>query len=79
MGLSQIEEVYFQAWGKAGGFGRVRRALSLSNEIWSMLERCARKKHEGITDDERAGTRPNGCISRISAYNGYSIACEGRS
>jgi hypothetical protein len=52
MALSEIEEVYFQAWGKAGGSGRVRRAFSLSNEIWSMLERRAREKHEGITDDE---------------------------
>ena len=29
MGLSLVEEVYFQAWGKAGGSGRVRRAFSL--------------------------------------------------
>jgi hypothetical protein len=52
MGLSLIEEVYFQAWGKAGGSGRVRRAFSLSNEIWSMLKRRAREEHSEITESE---------------------------
>ena len=33
MGMSQIEEVYFEAWGKAGGSGRVRRAFSLERDL----------------------------------------------
>jgi Nucleotidyl transferase AbiEii toxin, Type IV TA system len=37
MGLSQIEEVYFQAWGKAGGSGRVRRAFSMFDFMRQML------------------------------------------
>jgi hypothetical protein len=52
MGLSQVEDVYFQAWGKAGGSGRVRRAFSLSHEIWRMLEFRARREHAGISDFE---------------------------
>jgi hypothetical protein len=50
MALSAIEEVYFQAWGKAGGSARVCRAFSMSNFIWSMLECQARNKNPGITD-----------------------------
>jgi hypothetical protein len=52
MGRSQVEEIYFQAWGKAGGSGRVRRAFSLSDEIWRMLEFRARREHSGISDFE---------------------------
>jgi hypothetical protein len=37
MGLSQVEEVYFQAWGKAGGSGRVRRAFSMFDFMRQML------------------------------------------
>jgi Nucleotidyl transferase AbiEii toxin, Type IV TA system len=37
MGLSPIEEVYFQAWGKAGGSGRVRRAFSMFDFMRQML------------------------------------------
>jgi hypothetical protein len=52
MALSAIEEIYFQAWGKAGGSGRVRRAFSMSNFIWRMLECRARQEHSGISDCE---------------------------
>jgi hypothetical protein len=52
MGLSLVEEAYFQAWGKAGGSGRVRRAFSLSAEIWKMLECRIRQQHPGLSDGE---------------------------
>ena len=52
MSSSLVEEAYFQAWGKGGGSGRVRRAFSLSREIWRMLECQVRSVHSGITDAE---------------------------
>jgi hypothetical protein len=54
MSSSLIEETYFQAWGKAGGPGRVRRAFSLSGSMWRMLEFQIRKDRSGITDAEAA-------------------------
>ena len=54
MALSVIEEAYFQAWGKAGGPARVRRAFSLSAGIWKMIELKIRHEHPGITDGEAA-------------------------
>jgi hypothetical protein len=40
-----IEEAYFQAWGKVGGAGRLRRTFSLYGEIRRMIEFQIRKKH----------------------------------
>ena len=51
MSSSLIEETYFQAWGKAGGPGRARRAFSLSGSMWRMLEFQIKKDRSGITDD----------------------------
>jgi hypothetical protein len=54
MSSSLIEEAYFQAWGKAGGLGRARRAFSLSRSMWRMLECQVRSKHGGASDVEVA-------------------------
>ena len=40
-----IEDAYFQAWGRVGGAGRLRRTFSLSAEIRRMVEFQIRKKH----------------------------------
>ncbi len=50
--MSLVEEAYFQAWGKAGGSGRVRRAFSLSAGIWRMIDFRIRTDHPGISDAE---------------------------
>ena len=47
-----VEEAYFQAWGKVGGVGRLRRAFSLHSSIRSMLELQVRRKYPGLTDSE---------------------------
>jgi hypothetical protein len=49
---SSIEDAYFQAWGKVGGAGRLRRTFSLFAEFWGMLEFQIRKAHPGISDRE---------------------------
>ncbi len=40
-----IEDAYFQAWGRVGGAGRLRRTFSLYAEIRRMVEFQIRKKH----------------------------------
>jgi hypothetical protein len=52
MSSIDIEEVYFQAWGKIGGVGRLRRTFSLYSEIRSMLELQVRKQYPGIGEGE---------------------------
>jgi nucleotidyltransferase AbiEii toxin of type IV toxin-antitoxin system len=47
-----IEDAYFQAWGKVGGVGRLRRAFSLYAEIRGMLEFQIRKKHPELDERE---------------------------
>ncbi len=47
-----IDEAYFQAWGKVGGAGRLRRTFSLSAEFWRMIEFQIRKEQPGISDRE---------------------------
>jgi hypothetical protein len=47
-----IEDAYFQAWGRVGGAGRLRRTFSLSAEFWGMLEFQIRKEHPEISDRE---------------------------
>ena len=54
MGLSLVEETYFQAWGRAGGPGRVRRAFSLSTNIWKIVEHTVRQQNPTISDGEAA-------------------------
>jgi hypothetical protein len=50
--MSTVEEAYFQAWGKAGGAGRLRRMFSLCADFWVMLEFRIRNEHPGISDRE---------------------------
>ncbi len=52
MGLSPVEEAYFQAWGKAGGSGRVRRAFSLFDSMRTMLELQVKSKQPGLSGSE---------------------------
>ncbi|MGP0068329.1 MAG: nucleotidyl transferase AbiEii/AbiGii toxin family protein [Isosphaeraceae bacterium] len=47
-----IEDAYFQAWGKIGGAGRLRRTFSLSAEFWGMIEFQIRKEQPGVSDRE---------------------------
>ena len=47
-----VEEAYFQAWGKVGGVGRLRRSFSLYRDIRSMLKLQVRKKYPGLNDRE---------------------------
>jgi hypothetical protein len=54
MSSSLVEEAYFEAWGRAGGPGRVRRAFSLSKSIWRVLECQVRNKHAGASDADVA-------------------------
>src|SRR5438132_246256 len=51
-GVESIEEAYFQAWGKVGGVGRLRRAFSLYADIRRMLELQVRKKHPELGEGE---------------------------
>jgi hypothetical protein len=52
MGLSLIEEVYFQAWGKAGGSGRVRRAFSMFGFMRQMYELQVKRQQPGLSGGE---------------------------
>ena len=52
MGLSQIEEAYFQAWGKAGGSGRVRRAFSMFDFMRQMLRLQVKNQKPGLSGGE---------------------------
>ena len=52
MSLPVVEEAYFQAWGKAGGSGRVRRAFSLFVSIRKMLELQVKSQKPGIRGGE---------------------------
>jgi hypothetical protein len=50
--MSLVEEAYFQAWGKVGGSGRVRRAFSLFVSIRKMLELQVKSQRPGISGGE---------------------------
>jgi hypothetical protein len=83
MGLSLIEEAYFQAWGKAGGSGRVRRAFSMSAEIWRMVAFRIRQEHSGISDEEitwRAAKRmyfsDSGAQRLLDSFKGRVMSVE---
>jgi hypothetical protein len=52
MSGSPVEEAYFQAWGKAGGSGRVRRAFSLFASIRKMLELQVKSLKPGLSKAE---------------------------
>jgi hypothetical protein len=52
MSSIDIEEVYFNAWGKVGGAGRLRRAFSLHSNIRGMLELQVRRKYPNLSDSE---------------------------
>src|SRR5437868_7132694 len=52
MSSIDVEDAYFQAWGKVGGAGRLRRAFSLYADIRRMLEFQIRKKHPELGEDE---------------------------
>jgi hypothetical protein len=66
MSSIDIEEAYFQAWGKVGGAGRLRRAFSLFAELWRMMEFQIRKQYPEITDREakRQTAKRKGAASR---------------
>src|SRR5436305_645930 len=51
-GVESIEEAYFQAWGKVGGVGRLRRTFSLYAEIRRMVEFQIQKNHPELGDGE---------------------------
>jgi len=50
--MSTVEEAYFNAWGKVGGAGRLRRAFSLFVSIRQMLELQVRNEQPGLSDRE---------------------------
>ena len=50
--MSLVEVAYFQAWGKAGGSGRVRRAFSLFVSIRKMLELQVKSQKPGLSGEE---------------------------
>ena len=52
MSRSPVEEAYFQAWGKAGGPERVRRAFSLFASTRKMLELQVKSLKPGLSDGE---------------------------
>jgi hypothetical protein len=52
MSSSLIEQTYFEAWGKAGGSGRVRRAFSLFATTRKMLELQVKSLKPGLSKDE---------------------------
>jgi hypothetical protein len=52
MSSIDIEKVYFEAWGKVGGVGRLRRAFSLHSNIRGMLELQIRRKYPDLDDSE---------------------------
>jgi hypothetical protein len=52
MSSIDIEKVYFEAWGKVGGVGRLRRAFSLHSNIRGMLELQIRRKYPDLDDNE---------------------------
>jgi hypothetical protein len=49
---SLVEEAYFQAWGKAGGIGRLRRTFSLFVSIRRMLELQIKRAEPGLSARE---------------------------
>ncbi len=52
MASIDIEDIYFQAWGKVGGAGRLRRAFALHSNIRGMLELQVRRKYPDLADNE---------------------------
>ena len=49
MGLSQIDQIYFEAWGKAGGSERVRRAFSMFDFMRQMLTLQVKKRMPALS------------------------------
>jgi hypothetical protein len=49
---ASIEDLYFRAWGKVGGAGRLRRTFSLYAEIRRMIEFQIQRKHPELNDRE---------------------------
>jgi hypothetical protein len=47
-----VEDAYFQAWGKVGGAGRLRRTFSLYADIRRMIEFQVRKRFGELSDPE---------------------------
>jgi hypothetical protein len=52
MGQSLVEEIYFQAWGKAGGSGRVRRAFSMFDFMRQMLALQVKNRKPALNPSE---------------------------
>jgi hypothetical protein len=52
VGHSTVEDAYFQAWGKAGGAGRVRRAGLLHGDVRRMIELQIQRTHPELSDGE---------------------------
>jgi hypothetical protein len=52
--MSTVEEAYHQAWGKAGGVGRLRRCFALHAEIRRMIEHQIRSKQPGQSERDVA-------------------------
>ena len=52
--MPTVEEAYHQAWGKAGGAGRLRRSFSLHTEIRRMIEHQIRSKQPGLSERDVA-------------------------
>jgi len=52
--MSTVEEAYFNAWGKVGGAGRLRRSFALHAEIRRMIEHQIRSKQPGLSERDVA-------------------------
>jgi hypothetical protein len=50
--MSLVEEVYFQAWGKVGGVGRLRRTFSLFASLRDMYELQVKREKPGLSNSE---------------------------
>jgi hypothetical protein len=50
--MSLVEEAYFQAWGKVGGVGRLRRTFSLFANLRDMYELQVKREKPGLSDRE---------------------------
>jgi hypothetical protein len=50
--VEHVEESYFQAWGKVGGAGRLRRTVSLYTDIRRMVEFQIQRNHPELSAGE---------------------------
>src|SRR5580704_2307609 len=52
--MATVEEAYHQAWGKAGGVGRLRRSFALHTETRRMIEHQIKSKQPGLSERDLA-------------------------